>query len=780
MTSPLRLRRDYGEDRVATELNEDSFESLFNNPPDRISLPWGSPAKPNLWKTKRVIYRALKILSYSIESPALSEPLRLYFVPGENKVTKSPNVKIKLYDSQDIILYSRVFEPSNLYTVSKTLQLFWHYLNDDDEKFKKDYITIPKIASSEEPSAYEHMSTRPSTIPLPWGNPAKPNIWKAQYQGGSRYVVTSPVLSTAYTYILIVDKDVEKVSLIAFDQEGRANEVYIYPFYDMFKDFTLHGILRIFWKRMWTERDRISRYLTVPKVASPQRIPAVITLNNLPETLSLPWGDPSKPNMWKTKKIGSDLYKVTSPALKPNYFYTLRLSPRSFEFSALSTRINYSMYDYEWTLDEVEQDTLEELLETFWKYMRSYSNRHGGSKGINKYLTVPKVASSQDIPAVTALDNLPAMLTLPWGNPPKPNMWKAHQWLGGKYTVESPVLDSEFGYQLNLGRNLSSRFRVSFSALLNGNKREIHSMYIHKRVLEGVSLNDVLKQFWLNMWNSEEGTIKKYLIVPKVASSSALTVEDLFKFTPYTFELPWGHPIKKNIWSVKKISELTSYGLTLIYEVESPLLKHPIYFHMDAPDNNGKVTIEVREGSSWGGSYYTHFFNVSDSFYSMSLEVYMRGVWNSLTHTKKLKPILLSKVASHNPTCINDIIKHKPKTFKLAWGIPAKKNLWKVSLKHSVFLPRGENEIVYTIQSPVLNPHLSIEFLVTGESVKITVRVGYSGNILFNILFYFKHSKSLSQPLDIFTEAVWRYLMNNNLLQEHLKPNIKVANTRKL
>ena len=267
--------------------------------------------------------------------------------------------------------------------------------------------------------------------------------------------------------------------------------------------------------------------------------------------------------------------------------------------------------------------------------------------------------------------------------------------------------------------------------------------------------------------------------MPKVASSSALTVEDLFNIRPDTFELAWGHPIKKNVWSVKKISELTSYGLTLIYEGESPS-EAPIYFHMDAPDSNGKVTIEVREGSSWGGSYYTHHFNASDSFYSMSLEVYMRGVWNNLTHTKKLKPVLLSKVASHNPTCIDDIIKHKPKTFELAWGTPAKKNLWKVSFKHSVFLPHGENEIVYTIQSPVLNPHLSIEFLVDKKSVKITVRVGYSGDILFNLTYRDIALKGLSQPLDTFTEAMWRYLMNSNLLQEHLKPNIKVANTRKL
>ena len=74
----------------------------------------------------------------------------------------------------------------------------------------------------------------------------------------------------------------------------------------------------------------------------------------------------------------------------------------------------------------------------------------------------------------------------------------------GKYTVESPVLDSELGgYMLNLDRNPSSRFRVSFSVHRNGNVREIHSMYIHKRALEGMSLNDVLKQLWLNMWNSE-------------------------------------------------------------------------------------------------------------------------------------------------------------------------------------------------------------------------------------------------------------------------------------
>jgi hypothetical protein len=776
MTSPLRLRRDYGEDRVATGLNDDSFESLFNNPPDSISLPWGSPAKPNLWKTKRIKYPALKMLAYSIESPALSEPLTLYFTHYKT----SSNVKIKLYDSEGVMLYSRGFEPSNLYTVSKTLQLFWHYLNDDDDLFKKDFITIPKIASSGEPSAYEHISTRPSSIPLPWGNPAKPNIWKAQYQGGSRYVVTSPVLSTAYTYILIVDKDIEKVSLIAFDQEGRANEVYIYPFYDMFKDFTLHGILRIFWKRMWADADRIKKYLTVPKVASPQRVPALISLSDLPNILPLPWGNPPKPNMWKTKKIGDGFYLVTSPALKPNYRYTLQLRARSFEFSALSKRVNYSIYDYEWTLDEVEQDTLEELLETFWKYMMNYSDRHGGSKGIKKYLAVPKVASSQDVPAATALNNLPEILTLPWGNPPKPNVWSTEKWFGGQYTVLSPVLDPSFGYMLNLDRNPSSRFKIVFDARLNGKKWEIHRKHFHKRELLFKSLNDILKEFWEDMWelSLKNGVLTQYLTVPKVASSSALTVEDLFNVRPDTFELAWGYPIKKNVWSVKKISQLTSYGLTLIYEVESPLLKHPIYFHMDASDNNGKITIEVREGSSWGSAYYSHSFNASDSFYSLPLDVYMRGVWNSLTHTKKLKTVLLSKVASHNPTCINDIVKHKPKTFELAWGTPVKKNLWKVSLKHSVFLPLGENKIVYTIQSPVLNPHLSIEFLVDGKkSVKTTVRVGYSGDILFSLTYSVFHFKERNQPLDIFTEMVWHYLMNNELLQKHLKPNIKVAST---
>ena len=647
MTSPLRLRRDYGEDRVATESFDDSFESLFDNPPNRIPLPWGSPPKPSIWRAE--LYDLYYPCNYKITSPALKGDLFIRF----NKLGVS--TEITLYDNSKAIYIYR-FLPT-LYTVSKLLQLFWHRLNDRISTFKEEYLTLPRVASINLPAA-EHLSNRPSTIPLPWGSPPKPNMWKAQYQGGSRYVVTSPLLSIAYTYILIINTKEETISFISF-QDGVARDICnIRKFPQTFESSTLDTLLRIFWKRMW-DKEKIKKYLTVPKVASPQRVPAIVSLSNLPNTLSLPWGSPPKPNMWNTKKVGDGFYIVTSPALNPNYTYTLQLRARSFEFSALLRKRNYSIYDYEWTLDDVEQDTLEELLESFWGYMRNSSNRHKKKKGINRYLTVLKVASSQDIQAAIALNDLPERLTLPWGNPPKPNMWSAEKWSEYQYIVTSPILDSNFGYLISINHNVSY-YIFTFNAFLNGNKDIIHRSYTHKRNLRKKSLNDLLKIFWTEMWElslKNKNKLGTYLTVTKVASSS-----------------------------------------------------------------------------------------------------------------------VLNKVASHKPTCINDIIKHKPKTFELAWGTPAKKNMWKVSLRSSVFLPLGENEIVYTIQSPALNPHLSITFLVNKVSVEITVRVGYSGDILLTYLKFIE-KKFLNQSLDISTEAMWRHLILYDRIQEHLKLNIKVAST---
>ena len=512
-------------------------------------------------------------------------------------------------------------------------------------RLRRDYGE-DRVATGVNENAMESLSNKPNEISLPWGTPPKPNLWKAKRQGdSSRYIVTSPVLRDDHTYVLLFSTKYfpRQVSFHSFDQNGYGKEIHVRSY--SFSEVSLKDMLMMFWGEM--RQAGINKYLTVPKVAS-SRVPAVTSLSNLPDTLTLPWGTPPKPNLWMTKKIGSDLYRVTSPVLTKRYAYTLQLGANEFKFSALSKRVGYDIYDCGWTRDEVEQDTLEELLETFWRYMRSHSNRHGGSEGINKYLTVPKVASSQEIPAATTLDNLPAVLALPWGTPPKPNLWVAQKISPDYYQVKSPVLDPKFLYQLNLDRNSSSRFRIRFNAINNNlDIKELQSGYIHKEVLKKNSLNDLLKQFWRRL--SESGALTQYLTVPKVAS--------------------------------------------------------------------------------------------------------------------------------RNPSSIRDIIDHEPKKFELAWGTPPKKNLWEVDLDYSSTSSFPvEEKLRYTVRSPILNTPLSIHFTFNYSYVNIKVRVGKAGDDLFAISYdKNKKIKSLDHPLDIFTEAMWRYMVKTGQIQEHLKPNLKVA-----
>jgi hypothetical protein len=162
----------------------------------------------------------------------------------------------------------------------------------------------------------------------------------------------------------------------------------------------------------------------------------------------------------------------------------------------------------------------------------------------------------------------PETFPIPWGNPPKPNLWRVkkisdHTFQKNSlrvYRIETDLFIDPQEY-LEIVVAYFSEDKIYRLEVLKG---LIRLGYLW--VSGSTSLEGPLKKLWLDTKHK----ITPLLKVNKVASSN-LSVGDLFDQPINIFPLPWGSPPKPNLWKVERSAFASNDRVS--YMVKTPLLK---------------------------------------------------------------------------------------------------------------------------------------------------------------------------------------------------------------
>ena len=504
-------------------------------------------------------------------------------------------------------------------------------------------------------------------------------------------------------------------------------------------------------------------------------------LRTMPPKLDLPWGTPTKPTIWSCKLISAPkdaplgggvlYYEIKSPVLNVKNGY------RSLMIKFAWEGIHPVIVDVYCTDNGVnlvsllkipQYFTLEEALVSVWRKI----NWH---KTNQEVFFNTKVASKKKTKAKKR----------------KPNPKSIDRYV--KEYAEQKGYDSAEDIPSN---EKGKAFAIAWSRYCSkrpGSPRckKDKGTYFPKRPNIAKGIAKSMEEKRRKRTKKKASTFNVVDRHIKVASESPSTLRDLFYGDYRSIKLNWGMPAKPNLWKTELVyrENNTSQGHRRLYLVNSPLLLNPIELSFDLQEIENvagqvkeyvKVAVNLPHVKSDSFNHFVESMPVPEAdFDSM-----MANIWSKILreakgklHTKVLKPGV--RVASESPSTLRDFFKQRPEAFELAWGTPAKKNMWKVKIEQET-----QNETYYRVKSPALNLDLSIKVFIYRAISEVEVRLITKDNQIGKTLFFNRFDDkhpNLDLPFDTFMEEVWRGVAHE--AEQHplkggtpiLKPNVKVA-----
>ena len=502
---------------------------LIQARPESISLPWGSPPKPNIWKTNRVSYWGDRV-RYIVESPAIAK----------HNVLKNYNREILSFEIEivhestgfvDGVVYIRsmggivdkfvVARVRPDFKLTPFLKIAWE--NISESSMRGNYFTEGmKIASSsthiddlfELSGGYLGKNFR-----LDWGDPAKPNLWKFTLKGQDRknkildFEIRSPLIKenpkviNGKLYNLEDKLYVKVVRTHLFYGVRVTNALQTEVILDNIPvganpSSSIEGLMRVFWERFGLniKRDLLKSGMKVASNHSSFSSQLSVT----GKTFRLDWGDPPKPNLWRFTLQGSERdslggerygFYIESPLIKEGrlLFTITKINSMQYELRLHGSSMSGEIKNYY----HGDNKNIEHVMRGFWEREK---------KKIKAYFLKPsmKVASSVS-GSMSFLEFLytkqvNAEISLPWGSPPKPNLWKAKvsdKTIQGvdvykEIHISSPVLKEDLVYFFVVS-DYNNKTYVVFKLFSKDSNKIIHS-YTHPLAdYKRYTLYDVLK-----------------------------------------------------------------------------------------------------------------------------------------------------------------------------------------------------------------------------------------------------------------------------------------------
>ena len=285
--------------------------------PGNLEAHWGTPAKKNIWKVRNIFNNPNMV---EVTSPFMEGAIEVHTNQGYSNGTYYPDLnsiegKVALFSTErgdlSYILSSEGYK-----------NLIKKHIDTGVIKIKRG----SKVASSE--------------IKLQWGDPPKPNMWKAERIKGSTqsrltYLITSPL----FRRTIDGDRFALKVQIDPWANEAIINLYYqhnartgmplgIYQLSDDYFHNTNHLLAH---SSTWARAIK-------PALARAERewSQSILTSKVASTAVKLQWGDPPKPNMWKVRRYwGQNNFVITSPLFSDVYNY-------GGDFTALRVSISRS------------------------------------------------------------------------------------------------------------------------------------------------------------------------------------------------------------------------------------------------------------------------------------------------------------------------------------------------------------------------------------------------------------------------------------------------------
>jgi hypothetical protein len=385
-------------------------------------------------------------------------------------------------------------------------------------------------------------------------------------------------------------------------------------------------------------------------------------------------------------------------------------------------------------------------------------------------------------------------IKLKWGKPAKPNLWKTElvykenntsQGHKRLYVINSPFLLNPINISFTLFEQEDAAGQVNEYVRVAVNLPHVKSdnfdHFISFFPVPEADFDKMMEGTWDRILWEARGSLHTKVLKPgvRVASESPSTLGELMELKPDTFELAWGTPAKKNMWKV------TCEGRSkdrVDYKVTSPILTTALSITLNK--NKHSIGIYVGYRDDLMTRRHIKSTQLYKETYNTSLDIAMKHLWDVVNREIKVKSFGFlfkpnTKVASQPSYTLRDFFKQRPETFELAWGTPAKKNMWKVMKENET-----RNQTYYRVKSPALNLDLSIMFHVYRAVSEVEVRLITKNNQIGKTLYFNRlddEHPNLDLPFDTFMEEVWRGVAHE--ASQHpltggtpiLKPGVRVA-----
>jgi hypothetical protein len=577
-----------------------------------LKVMWGDPPKPNMWKVKTGTYRDsayrerewMEVTCPNLYGGNMSNITLTELAEGTWEVSFNP------YNEEHHIIEfeANTFERARDRFLS---QEGWSWIKDFMRK--KGGIFKTKVASS-------------NGLKAMWGDPPKPNLWKVSVikisENDGQAVVTSPVLlpHTSITlskfrgrwYIIFEGDDGDPYEDLHSFLSERVNFEEALDFFLSEKG----------WAQIKSALGNFSIEAFNTKVASDSG------------SYTVQWGDPPKPNMWKTKivyspnpeKAGQPIGLIISSAFDKSVFSIGRWQG-AWELSYQS-RYGREVLSRHRTKDDFQSAVDFYLSPKGWELVKLFKKRHpekmtGGWKSM-------KIANDWLAP--------PTDIKLQWGDPPKPNMWKVVenkllQFTGrGEegYVVHSPAMVGSIFLTFKQGSYSKLEYMERGGEVVTLKLLDKHSLKLSVELMAHPAL-------WKNVIKPAIQSGKINLTIPKVASIASPNKKKI--------ELKWGTPPKPNVWKVN----VNDYGN---WAITSPLMVGVIVYYAEY----GNV---IYHGAPGKADVKLYAFDINAPQHKIEYLLKSTAFW------RKIEPHihLRRKVASSEG-------------LKAMWGTSAKPNIW--------------------------------------------------------------------------------------------------------
>ena len=447
---------------------------------------WGDPPKPNLWKVVSSWYAGGgEQFSYcSVESPILKEGsfFQLMF-----------DTSSKLWE----IRYSgsTSFSVHTFYNVHSFLEAQKIFLS------RKGWDIIKTFASIAG-TGFFRTKVASSNLRAQWGDPPKPNMWKVKtgsWGRGHDFVeINSPNLYGGAMSNITLTRSAKDVWEVSFNPYNEEHHVHLFES-KTFEEARDRFLSPEGWS--WIKGFmQVRGDIFSTKVAS--------------SNLKVQWGDPPKPNMWKTKVIYSPnpekadqpIGLIISSAFDSSAFSISRWEG-AWELSYQNR--GKEVVSRHWTEDDFQSAVDFYLSPKGWDLVKLFKKRFP-EKMTAKWKSM-KIANDWLAP--------PTDIKLQWGDPPKPNMWRVtgNKLLGfvGKgeegYMITSPMMVGSIFLTFKKGSYSKLEYIERGGEVVTLKYLDKHSLKLSVELMAHPML-------WRNIIKPaiKSGTIN--LTVPKVAS----------------------------------------------------------------------------------------------------------------------------------------------------------------------------------------------------------------------------------------------------------------------